>query len=106
MSLAAKCGEHALEVRRERARDHDPGTGDGMSEGEVHGVEHRATRERPAAPGPSVDRVAEDRQTQVGEVDAHLVLSPRLERELEQRGISQALAQAPVRAGSLSGFAR
>ena len=76
-----------------------------MGEGEVRRVEHRAARDRPAAPGVPVDGIAQDRQPQVGEVDPDLVLAPRLERELEERSARQTLAQAPVRAGRLRGFA-
>ena len=97
--------ERALEVGRERTRDDDLGTGDGMREGEVRRVEHRAARDRPAAPRVSVHGVAQDRQPQVGEVDPHLVLAARLERQLEEGCAREPLAQAPVRAGRLRGFA-
>jgi hypothetical protein len=82
----AQGGERLLEVRGRSALDRHAGTRDRVREGEPVRVEHRAAREGPAAGGLAVDRVAEDRQAHVREVDADLVLAARLELHLQEGG--------------------
>src|SRR6185436_1768728 len=50
---------------------------------------------RIALPRPAVERVAEQRMSQLGEVNADLMSAAGLEADLEQRGAMQACAHAP-----------
>jgi hypothetical protein len=78
-----------------------------MEKGETPGVEHRSPRERKARLVPAtVDGVAHDRQADMGEMRADLVLPARVERDLEQARPREALADAESRAGRPRGLTR
>jgi hypothetical protein len=65
-----------------------------MPEGEHPRVQHLPRRVGPAVLG--VHAVAEHRVAEVCEMDAHLVLASRLQTHLEQRGVREALDDAPL----------
>src|SRR5262249_31204658 len=87
--------EHALEIRRGTGIDHQSLSRHPMRQGEAKGVEHQAWRE--ARDLVAIDRVAEDRQSAVGEVDADLVLAARPRTSLDEERARQGLEETELR---------
>src|SRR5688500_7605523 len=96
--LSAQARERLLEVPGRRLLEPHLLPGARVHEAELRGVEHRARGADllGAVQLPDVDLLAHEGMAGLGEVDADLVLPPRLQAALHQRRPAQLLQRAHV----------